>query len=184
MALDTLSLRETVSASGILADSSTGNNQPAQYGVGPLPLVSTVWVFGTGTNTQAPAQIYSDNWYQAQRTVAPVTYDNLALYGSLTNFEGTINFTKIKRVDCIVISPTATTTPLLIGPQNQSGAWGGSGTPWPGGTGATIYDDVHWWYRNVNPWGWTVDHTTPHDVLPVYNANAGSVTYTIWLLGD
>jgi hypothetical protein len=182
MAINTLNARETISVSGQLADTSTGNNQPAAYGSGPLPLVSTVWVFGTGANAQAPAQIYSDNWYMAQRTVTTITYDNIPLYGSLTNFEGTINFALIKRFDVIIPTPSAT-TPLLVGPQNQSHAWGGSATPWPGGTGATIYDDCHWWLRNTNPWGWTVT-SSPASVLPVYNPNAGSMTYAIWLLGD
>lgn len=183
MAIDTLNVREVVSASGQLADSGTGNNQPAAFGSGPLPSVSTVWVFGTGANASAPAQIYSDNWYQAKRTVAGSgTYDAVTLAGSLTNFEGTVTFAKIKRFDIIIVSPTST-TPLLVGPQAQSNAWGGAGTPWPGGTGATIYNDCHWWLRNTNPWGWTVT-ASPASVLPVFNNNAGSMTYSIWLLGD
>ena len=183
MAVNSLNARETISVTGAIADTVTGGNQPCSWGAGPLPVLTTTWVFGTGANAAAPAQIYSDAWYMAQRTVSATTYDNLALYGSLLNFEGAaINFANVKRFDIVIPSPTST-TPVQVGPQNQTHAWGGTGTPWPGGTGATIYDECLWWLRNTNPWGFTVT-SSPASVLSIYNPNAGSITYTIWALGD
>lgn len=183
MAINTLQLRETIAVVGQIGDTTTGSQQSAQYGQAPLLNISTVWNFGTGTNTNAPAQIYADVWYLASRTLAGTTYDSLTLWNSLKDFEGNpINLTLVKRVQMTLAVP-AGNNPLYIGPQNQTHAWGSANTPWPGGVGATVYDSVVWDWRTTNPWGWAVA-SSPASVLPVYNPNATPQTYTIWIFGD
>jgi hypothetical protein len=179
MPVNGLSLRETINASGSVSDSASGTNQPAQFGSGPLPVVSTTWVYGTGANTQAPAQIYSADWYMAVRSVAATTYDNMNLYSGLTDFEGNvIAFTKIKRVDVIITAPTGS-NPMLVGPQGQSNGW----LAWFQAITTNFYDQCYWWLRVTNPWGWSVG-TSTNTVLPVYNPNGATQTYTPWILGD
>jgi hypothetical protein len=180
MAVNALNLRETVSVSGSIADTVTGANQPAAYGSGPLPQVSTVWVFGTGANTQAPAQIYSDQWYMAARSVAATTADNLTFNNSVLNFEGGyVNFANIKRLDIILNTPAATNVSFFVGPQGVSNA----AQLWFQAKTTDFYDTVIWWLRQVNPWGWTITTSTA-DVLGILNESTTTQVYTVWALGD
>lgn len=189
--INALTLNETVGGGGTVKDTASLTQQTASYGSGALPSVSIAGSYSTAAasttavvTASAGATLTADAWYLAQRTVAATTYDNLTLYGSLTDAEGnTLNFKTVQRVLLVHANPTGS-NPIQVGPQNQTNAWGGAAnTPWPGGVGATVYDEVYWKLDLVNPWGWTVDHATPADVLGIYNPNAGSVTYAVWILG-
>lgn len=187
MSFNGLAIRETINVAGSLSDSVSGTSQTVQYGAGSLPSLTTIWEYGTGANASAPAVINADCWYLPDpETISATSYWNVTLYNSVDDAEGNVlDFAHINRIDLIVNNPTGS-NPVNIGPQNQTHAWGGAAnTPWPGGTGATVYDQTFWHYRNTHPFtGFAVDHTTPADVLPIYNPESSSVTVTLWLIGQ
>lgn len=186
MSLNTLNGQVQVIGSAKISDSVSLVSQTAGFGTGPLPSKTLNFTYGTGANANAPTQFNVNCWYLASRTVSATTADNLTLYGSLTDAEGNaINFKYIRYI-CIIISSPDGTKYLNVGPQGVTHAWGGaSNMPWPGGAGSTVYDQVWWYWEICHPFaGYTVDHTTPADVLGIDNGSAESVTYGIWIIGE
>ncbi len=188
MSLNALAVSEQVAGGGKVSDSNTLISQIVNYGSGVLPSGNITFGFGTGAGTVGTngASGNANAWYAAQRTVAATTADNLTLYGSLTDAEGaTLNFKYIRRILIYIISPDGIKS-LYVGPRGISSAWGGAANmPWPGGATSVVYEQVWWKWDIVHPFaGWTVDHTTPADVLGIYNPGATSVTYAIWIIGE
>lgn len=186
MSINSLSTSVQVAGGGKVQDNTSLVSQTANFGTGALPSKNLAFTYGTGANANAPAQINANCWYLNQRTVAATTADNLTLYGSLTDAEGaTLNFKFIRYVLIIIVSPDGTKY-LNIGPRGVSNAWGGAANmPWPGGATSVVYDQCWWTWEICQPFaGYTVDHTTPADVLGIYNGSAESVTYAVWLIGE
>jgi hypothetical protein len=155
-----------------IKDGTTSAILSKRFGAVSVPDLGIAFTFGTGSGQ-------ANKLYIASRTVATVTADNLDLAGSLADGLGnTITFTSLKLMLFAITSPDGTKT-LRIGPRNQSNPFQG---PW-GGTGATVYQDVtHHWYGYEPVAGWAVTAGTG-DILGVYNPSAGSVTYTVLLVG-
>jgi hypothetical protein len=155
-----------------IKDGTTGAVLSKRFGAVSVPDLGLSFTYGTGSGQ-------ANKLYYASRTVATVTADNLDLAGSLADGLGnTITFTSLKLMLFAVLEPDGTDT-LRIGPRNQSNPFQG---PW-GGTGATVYQDVtHHWYAYAPVAGWTVTAGTG-DILGVYNPSAGSVTYSVLLVG-
>lgn len=159
------------------ADLSTPVDQ-INIGVGTsgsqgFSVVEADWANGTATSQ-------ANEWFHDQRTVAATTADNLDLAGSLTNkFGETLTFTTIKLIFFRIISPDGTKE-LHIGPRGQTNPWQG---PW-GGTGATVYSrtmGIFLWFDN---YGYGTITAGAADVLGVYNAGSGSLTYDVIIIGE
>ena len=169
---DKLYLKERTYGGGRIYDAATGQSQNGIFGRELLPQ-------RTRTLTQGTASGQASKWHLSQRTLAATTFDLLDLYGGLTDYKGAvINFTKIKRIFVAIISPDGTKS-LRIGPQNQTHAiqlhWGG--------TGATVYSTTTTDWELYEPYtGYTVTDAVT-DIFPIYNPGAGSVTYTLFILG-
>lgn len=166
-----LQYTESLTGSGSISDQDTGVRQIGAWGTSVLPSQELSFTNGTG-NFQA------NNWYMANRTLAATTFDNLNLTSGLTNFGGTLAFTKIKYVRLAILSPDGTKL-LRVGPQGQTNAWQG---PF-GGVGATDYVEFGQRWDTVNSYaGWSVTSGSA-DVLSIYNPGADPVTYSILLIG-
>lgn len=185
MGLTNLAANFNYQAGGKVADPTSGVNQPVSFGSGPLPSRNMTFSYGTGANANAPAQVNANCWYCEEVTISATSYGNLTLYGSLTDAEGnTLNF-KYVRYLFIGIQNANGTLSFYVGPQNQSNAWYGANSPWPGGTGATVYEQIWNTWEVSHPFaGYTVDHTTPKDVLGLYNPGSGSITLGVWIIGE
>ena len=160
------------SLTAYIKDGTSGATLSKRFGAVSVPDLGVSFSYGSGSGQ-------ANKLYYASRTVATVTADNLDLAGSLSDSLGnTLTFTSLKLMLFAVSSPDGTKT-LRIGPRNQSNPFQG---PW-GGTGATVYQDVtHHWYGYEPVAGWTVTAGTG-DILGVYNPSAGSVTYSVLLVG-
>jgi hypothetical protein len=195
MTISALSLTTQTSGGGTVKDPGALIQQAASYGSGVLP--SANWTVsysatvpqsasaGAITVGSTGAVTTADCWYLAQRALAATTYDSLCLTATLLDAEGNaISFKTIQSVELFIINPTLSPlTWLKLGPQNQTAAWSGTGSLYPAANAAGTYETVWWHYLAQNPWGWTVDHTTPLNCVIVDNPQAASVTYAIWLLG-
>jgi hypothetical protein len=172
--------------SGTVTDPVSGTKQPVGFGSGPLPSRNMTFNYGTGANANAPAQVNANAWYCEPVTIAATSFGNLTLYGSLTDAQGnTLNFKYIRYIFIGIVGANGTLS-FYVGPQNQTHAWGGAANmPWPGGVGATVYEQVWNTWELTHPFaGYTVDHTTPADVLGLYNPGAGSITLGVWIIGE
>lgn len=164
-----LNYADSVTGGGRINDPDTGITQNGVFGGAVLPRPDLVISSGTD-------DFQANNWYLARRTVAGTTSDNLDLAGGLSNFGGTLTFTKIKRVYVAIIDPDGVKS-LRVGPQSVSNAWTG-----PFGS-TSDYASVMYRLDLLEPYdGWTVAAGTA-DILGIYNPGATPVTYAILLIG-
>jgi len=172
MAISVLGFSGDAALSAFWKDGTTGAVLRKKFGALSVPELSISLTYGTGSG-QA-------NWaYYASRTVATVTADNLDLSGSLTDGLGnTISATKLKLLVVAISSPNGTKA-LRVGPRGVSNAAQLNF----GGVSSTDYQTVTHWHVIYEPVaGYTITGGTG-DVLGLYNATAGIVTYSILMAG-
>lgn len=173
MAIDTLNIDGLMRLGIYVADSVTGGLQRRTFGAKGLPQLIFGLTYGSGDKE-------ANKIYFAKRTLATVTFDNLDLYGGLTDFEGNAINMAFLKLALIALAVPAAGVSLRVGPQNQTHAiqagWGG--------VGATVYNTVTNWDAPV--WepltGYAVTNGSS-DVFPVYNPTASPIDYYILLAG-
>jgi hypothetical protein len=171
MAFNTLQAGVELSGYYRIADTGNGLSIVQRVGGTTIPVAATAFDFGTGTN-EANALYIS-----GLRAVAATTADNLNL-STLSMGGQTLSLTKVKYVLVAISAPDGTKS-LRVGPRGVSNA----AQLWAGGTAAGNYETVITDREWKNPYaGWDVTASTA-DILGIYNPGAGSVTYSVVVIG-